>query len=171
MESLHQSELTIRKSPCSIALLADEAIDSMKELAAQRGISLVNSCSNEVVNVDGNRIIQVLCNYLSNSINASAENTKVSISNQSLGAACRLEVKDEGSGILSLMGGRKDLFEKSSNANQIVAEQVHGIGLSICRLIARAHGGQVGACSQERGSTFWIQLPCAISSVIGRSCV
>lgn len=159
MESLHQKKLTIRKSPCSIALLADEAIDSMKELASQRGISLINSCTNEVVDLDGNRIIQVLCNYLSNSINASAENTKVCISNQMIGPACRLEVKDEGPGILSLMGTRKDLFEKSGNANQIADEQVHGIGLSICRLIARAHGGQVGAFNEETGSTFWIQVP------------
>lgn len=157
MEYLFQDEMYIQKSPCSIYMIVEDAIESMKNLAEQKRIKLINGCSNEEINVDGNRVSQVICNYLSNAIKFSAENTCVKIASKKFHEGIRIEVHDEGSGISNSM--RDNLFQRPAEPAMRKGDG-HGLGLSICKMIAKAHGGEVGfECKAEKGCTFWMDLP------------
>ena len=43
-----------------------------------------------------------------------------------------------------------------------------GLGLALAREIVEAHGGRIGFESDERGSTFWFELPLAAAGEPGR---
>ena len=72
------------------------------------------------------------------------------------GPSCwRFEVADEGGGLPP--GGEQVVFEPFSTGS---SPGGMGLGLSIVRGIARAHGGEAGVVNRPgRGATFWIRIP------------
>jgi signal transduction histidine kinase len=52
------------------------------------------------------------------------------------------------------------VFEKYFQGEHADKGSGYGLGLSICKMIAQAHGGNVGVQSEiGKGSKFWIELP------------
>ena len=105
---------------------------------------------------DRTQIEQVLTNLIRNAVQASAgcSRPEVLISVQRMKEGIGLSVTDSGVGL----GGTDpqalfNAFERSS-------ERGMGIGLSLCRTIIEAHGGQIWAADNEgTGATFSFFLP------------
>jgi signal transduction histidine kinase len=158
MEYLHNNSVYLEKSPCLVSEVANDAIASLKSLADQKQIKLIHNYRDELINADRGRIVQVLINYLANAIKFSPENTHIVLSCQVLANAIRLSVKDEGPGLDQ--DTRATVFERFCQASPLHSAEGYGLGLAICKLIAEAHGGQVGVESEPgTGSTFWLKLP------------
>jgi signal transduction histidine kinase len=70
-----------------------------------------------------------------------------------------LHVLDEGPGFHD--GFAERAFDRFSRADDARSGAGAGLGLSITRAIARAHGGDAGARSRRdgRGADVWIALP------------
>jgi signal transduction histidine kinase len=76
----------------------------------------------------------------------------------------RLMLQDDGVGMASEVSDR--IFERYSRGTQSRHSTGIGLGLYLCRQIITAHGGQIGVDSTPgNGSTFWLTLPLAISSI------
>ena len=68
----------------------------------------------------------------------------------------RFEVADEGGGLPP--GEEQFVFEPFRTASPRTGRT--GLGLSIVRGIARAHGGESGVVNRPgHGATFWIRIP------------
>ncbi len=114
------------------------------------------------IELDADRINQVLTNLLENAVRHTPSSTPIEIRVEPLPTGVRVSLRDQGSGIAEDMlerifepfsMGRFDENEESSHAGL-------GLGLSICREIVELHGGKIGAHSQiGAGSTFYFDLP------------
>jgi len=111
-----------------------------------------------VIYVDEIQIQQVLVNLVKNALDvindSGIKNGKVSISVRQKQSELEISVEDNGPGIAE--ENRAKLFE----AFFTTKEQGVGLGLSICRSIATAHGGNLRFTEPEQGgSRFTLRLP------------
>ena len=115
---------------------------------------------------DASRLGQALLNLAHNAVKFSHAGGEVRIGWEDAGERVRFTIADEGIGIPAAHQAR--IFERfykvdRSRARSTDSEPMAGsagLGLSIVRHIAEAHGGSVGLSSEEdAGSTFWIEVP------------
>ena len=143
----------------------------VRPLAAQRGVTIdVGPLPAEEMAVlaDRPRLGQVLINLLSNAVKYNRDNGRVIIRFEPGDATThqpsRLLVTDTGAGIPPEKV--KLLFQpfERLGAERSSIEGT-GLGLALSRALARAMGGQLNATSiVDEGSTFWIELPPAVSA-------
>lgn len=139
-------------------------VSTLKPKAAARGIELeaaVSEASYEdmrlaTVKADGARLQQLCLNLLDNSLKFTPRGGKVSISLEAVGQEALICVKDTGDGIdPQLLPTVSQRFVKGSHP-----ESHLGLGLSICELIVKAHGGSWHIASElQKGTQISVRLP------------
>ena len=111
------------------------------------------------------RLSQTVANLLSNAIKYSPKGGVVEVSVGERGGFAEVSVRDHGIGIPAEFHGR--LFTKFFRVDSSDTRSIGGtgLGLSLCREIVLAHGGEMGFESEAgAGSTFWFRIPLAESS-------
>jgi len=129
--------------------------------AAADGRVAVEFVPNEhevTVTFDRGRVLQVASILLDNAVKYTPDGGSVKVSVREEDGSVALAISDTGVGIseeqLPL------IFERFYRANPSRSEGGVGLGLSIARQIAEAHGGQIRAQSTPgKGSTFTLLLP------------
>ena len=107
---------------------------------------------------DRDRIRQVASILLDNAIKYTPEGGKVTVTTREKDGWAELEVSDTGVGILE--DQLPLIFERFYRADKARASGGAGLGLSIARQIAEAHGGKIEVESTPgEGSTFTLLLP------------
>lgn len=112
------------------------------------------------VNVDSDRLTQVITNLLSNAMKFSPPGGAVEVHVSRGGIGVRVEVRDHGPGIPEEF--RKRIFQKFSQADSSDTRQKGGtgLGLNISRAIVERLGGNIGFVTEVGvGSTFFFELP------------
>lgn len=106
---------------------------------------------------------QVLTNLLANAIKFTQDGTvelRVALLQQSEGhQSLRIEVQDDGIGIPESVQAR--IFERFVQADESVSRRYGGagLGLSICKRLVQAMGGEIQLYSrEEQGSRFWFDI-------------
>jgi PAS domain S-box-containing protein len=171
LERLESGKIRLGKQTCNTTRLATRAIEHMQTLANQRGIQLIRSVADWLdtdIEVDGDRILQVFINLISNSLKFSSPGTTIQLTAKPLSSdvlqVC-FGVQDQGQGIppehLDLIFERFHQVD-ASNARQ---QSGTGLGLAICQRIVESHGGKIWAESNlKQGSCFYFTLPAANSA-------
>ena len=116
------------------------------------------------VDVDGQRIVQVLTNLVGNALTYTNPGGHVTVTVASGGGEATVVVNDTGIGIAAEVLPR--VFERFYRVPDIARPPGgSGIGLTIARALARAHHGDIRATSSGhgRGSTFTLTVPTAQS--------
>lgn len=114
--------------------------------------------------VDGDRVGQVLTNYLTNALKYSPQDRPVTV-NLSVGSGViRIAVRDAGPGIPA--GEHALIWEPFHRAPGVEVQSGSGVGLGlglhISKTIVERHGGAVGVESRPgEGAIFWFTLPLA----------
>ncbi len=112
------------------------------------------------VNVDPNRLAQVLTNLVSNANKYTDPQGKINVRARLEGDFVRVEVSDTGLGIKA--EDQKRLFTQffRSEDPSVREQQGWGLGLNITQRLVELMGGQIGAQSEYRqGSLFWFTVP------------
>jgi signal transduction histidine kinase len=167
--------------PTNLIALAETTVKLMEPYAAEKGVRLEianieASVSNKELNLDGRAIQQALVNLIDNAIKHSAkgEAVMVEIKNEELRmkndtdraaindqrSIISLSVADHGPGIPA--AEQKKIFERFYRRGSELRRETQGvgIGLSLVKHIAEAHGGRVLVQSEPgQGSRFTIELP------------
>ena len=138
-----------------------QAFEEVSLLApSSHQLELVEPADAVPVTADATRLISIANNLLDNAIKYSPGGGRVRCRVTSENGAAVLEVTDQGLGIAP-----EDMGTLFTRFGRIVtAENSHvagtGLGLYLCRELARMHGGDVTASSHRgRGSTFRLELP------------
>ncbi len=115
------------------------------------------------VQVDGDRIGQVLLNLVGNALQYTPAGREVCLRARREGGMVRLAVEDSGIGIAPEHLPR--VFERFYRVDRSRSRVGggSGIGLTIARHLVEAHAGQIGVTSDglDQGSTFSLTLPIA----------
>jgi len=115
-----------------------------------------------VVQADGARIRQLALNLISNAVKYTPPGGRVWLSLTAREETATISVRDTGIGIAPGDVDRVfDRFWRADAARSRTGERPgFGLGLSICKWIAEAHGGSIAVTSRPgRGSTFTVTLP------------
>lgn len=122
---------------------------------------LCGECDDDIIiNVDKDRLAQVMSNLLSNAAKYSPENIAVKISTVVNHDVIRVNVKDYGPGIPEDF--QNTLFEKFTQSDSGDTRQVGGtgLGLSISKMIIEKLGGTIGFDTIiNKETTFYFELP------------
>ncbi len=108
---------------------------------------------------DRQRITQAMMNLAQNGVQHTASDDSIAIGSAITGNKVRFWVRDTGEGITPI--DQQRIFERFARAaNSRRRSEGAGLGLSIVKAIAEAHGGQVYVNSQlGTGSTFAVIMP------------
>ena len=105
---------------------------------------------------DPQRLTQALLNLLQNAAGHGRGEEPVRLRVRGGAASWLFEVDDNGGGLPA--GEEQFIFEAFRTGSSPTGRT--GLGLSIVRGIARAHGGDCGVANRPgRGATFWIRIP------------
>jgi signal transduction histidine kinase len=139
--------------------LADEAMETLRPLAENRGIKLLLEASQRVtVRADGSQLARVIRNLLDNAIRHAPNDSVVLIQVEQDGDHATLMVIDQGQGFPAEF--RERAFEPFTRADEArdLRTGTAGLGLSIARGIVTAHRGTVGL-GDGPGGVVVIRLP------------
>lgn len=165
MQLLNLSKLELGRElpePVDVDLysLCRGVADKTAVLRGEYGQTIQYEDTHETMFADYGMLEQVVTNFVSNSIRYTPEGGRIELSAQTEpNGATTLSVMNEGEHI-----AEHDLtmiFEKFYRTDKARSRESGGtgIGLSIVRAIADAHGGACGAENVEGGVRFWFRVP------------
>jgi heavy metal sensor kinase len=148
----------LRRARFDLSRVAAEGVELVKPLADERRIKIIADLPPLEITGDAERVSQVIANLLVNAIQYNRDGGEVRVSARRESGLAILSVADTGQGIAPEDLAR--VFDRFYRADKSRAGGGAGLGLSICKAIAEAHGGAIEAASQPGGgSTFTVRLP------------
>jgi len=166
LERLEAGKMELDKAPQAVLPLLTSACDSVQTLAEQHDVRTAVSCPEELTaEIDGDRIIQVVINLVSNAIKFSPPQSTIVVSAKPDEDRLYVAVRDEGRGVPEhLQLTIFNRFEQVERADS-VQKGGTGLGLAICQAIVKAHDGMIGVNSTEgQGSEFWFKIPLGLAT-------
>jgi two-component system phosphate regulon sensor histidine kinase PhoR len=166
LSRIESGRLSLDLKPVSVCELLDSSSKRMQLQAERAGISLRVECAENLpkVNIDSQRLEQVLVNLIHNAVKFTKPGGEVILGAEMvhMGEAgigeVRFAISDTGIGIPADDVPR--IFERFYRVDKSRTGGGTGLGLSITKHIVETHKGRVWAESIEgRGSTFYFTIP------------
>ena len=139
--------------------LLRETAELYEDAAEEKGVGLVVEAPPGLgLTGDRTRLRQALANLVDNAVKYTPRGGQVWLRARREGDRVVLECADDGSGIAAEDLAR--IWDRLYRGDRSRSERGLGLGLSLVRAIARAHGGEATVVSAEgRGATFRLELP------------
>ena len=169
LERLESGKIELIKQKVNAKELIRQSIEQVQLIANQAGVHLKLQKADVMVYADGDRLIQVLTNLLTNAIKFSEHGSCVCLcakikspDNSPSRSHILFVVQDRGRGIP--IEQLESIFERFHQVDTSDSRQKGGtgLGLAICRNIVEQHGGKIWVESIfGKGSTFYFTIPIA----------
>jgi signal transduction histidine kinase len=153
-----------REPYANLAPLIEGVVEAYGPAAAKKGITLESELNDSCgpVEVDADRIQQIVSNLLSNAIRFTPTDGRIEVQCRANADGIELLVRDSGKGIPADALPR--VFERYWQGTPALnADGGLGLGLAICRQLVELHEGRIEARSEgeDKGATFVVWLPLA----------
>lgn len=138
---IENGTMQLNQQPEMIEDIFREAIHHLGRNKRKHHISMHLEDDLLMANMDARLIIQVLVNLMNNAIKYTPENSHITLSAERMKDKILIEVQDDGNGVLH----PDQLFEMfyTENNHSGDTRRGMGLGLSLCKSIVLAHGGQI----------------------------
>ncbi len=151
----------MRRDPLQLVTLIREVVLGFEVRMRHRSLTCQIEAPESGLLVDGDagRIGQVVGNIVDNALRYARDGTVITVSVHQRGTSARVAVHDIGERIDE--HSLPHIFERFFRADPSRARGSGGggIGLAIVKELVGAHGGDVGAESNQDGVTVWFELP------------
>lgn len=157
---IEEGRLNLNISKDLIADAITEALHHINRKSVEHHITVENEDELLLVKMDAKLIVQVIINLVDNAIKYTPENSHIRIRTERYGEKAFISVEDDGDGIPDEIKPRVfDMF--FSGANKIAdSRRSLGLGLSLCKSIVNAHGGEITVSdNRPHGTVFTFTLP------------
>lgn len=155
------NKLALQKENINIDEYIKGLISPYKEIAEMEGKNIELELGYKLdIDVDTNKIYQLMIILLDNAIKYTEENDVIKIKTYMKDNKCVIEVSDTGIGVSD--EGLKRIFERFYREDTARSRETggSGLGLSIANYIVTAHGGTIKATHNlPKGTIFTIRLP------------
>jgi two-component system OmpR family sensor kinase len=156
----HDGTLPLQTLLVGVGELVSELGERFAPIVAQSDRELIIDCAPPAadlsVRVDPDRIRQAISNLVDNSLRYG--DGAVTLSARQVAGRVQLHVTDHGAGFGQAFAAHA--FDRFSRADLARGRGGVGLGLTIVRTIAEAHGGEAGACDlPQGGADVWIAIP------------
>ena len=143
-----------------VADTVEEALRHADRNAARRHIATELPEEMLMARMDAGLIVQVLVNLLNNAVKYTPEGARITVGVRQEGTMALIWVADDGPGLSP--GDEDRVFDMFYTGVKRSPDSRRGIGLglSLCKSIVQAHGGEIGVERlSPHGSKFWFTLP------------
>jgi signal transduction histidine kinase len=156
--------LAIKPVPTDVGPLVEDAVKTMRAQteSAQQALSASVEAGLPHLNMDPDRIRQVLVNLLTNAHEYCPERASIEVTAALDGAEVEIAVSDDGPGMPA--NQLEHIFDRFTRGDAGLTQHVGGtgLGLAISRSLVELHGGTISVASKPgEGSTFRVRLPVA----------
>jgi len=156
-------EVHLQRHRTNLTQLVSEICVQAETIAISKGIRIGTSNDSDVAVIgDRLRLRQLLLNLVDNAIKYTSEGGEMTISLEKDDGKGRLKVTDNGMGIAP--EDQPHIFDRFFRVDKARSREAggSGLGLSICKWIVEAHGGEISVESEVgKGSVFTVTLPLA----------
>lgn len=142
--------------------LLHQVIDRFEMVSKDKQVEIIRRIPDypTKVDIDRDRMIQIVDNIMSNALKYSPQNGKITVTLLHQGHNIRVSISDEGVGIPR--ENQSKIFERFYRVDKARTRAVGGtgLGLAIAKELVHAHGGEIWVQSEEgEGTTILFTLP------------
>lgn len=154
LAKLDTHRFTVMHEEVDMGQLFDQAYETFRDEARRRSIDYQREVLDRpVINSDGDRVLQVVGNLLSNAFRATPDGGRIKLTLAQRNGSVHVAVEDTGPGISATQ--RERLFRPF-----VTDSGGTGLGLAIAKELSNALGGRIDLDSElGKGSTFELVLP------------
>ena len=157
---IDQNRQKFNKEKVDLGVIIDVAVDSMKELAAQKDILLFSNVpEGTIVDADESLLLSAITNLISNGIKYGNESGHVSVSASKFGERTEIVIADNGVGISAEHIDK--IWTRFYRVDDVRNDEYgsSGLGLAMVKSIIELHGGEISVKSEfGQGTEFRIVL-------------
>ncbi|MDO5399751.1 MAG: sensor histidine kinase KdpD [Eubacteriales bacterium] len=157
---IEQGRLNLHLTEDLIDDAVAEALRHVNRKSVEHHITVENREEYLLAKMDAKLIVQVIINIVDNAIKYTPKGSNIVIKTEKQGGSAVVSIADDGEGIPDEAKARVfDMFY--SGANKIAdSRRSLGLGLSLCKSIITAHGGQLTVTDNKpHGTVFTFTLP------------
>jgi AhpD family alkylhydroperoxidase len=157
---LTRGKMVLQRAPVEMSEVVALAVEMVSPLLEERRHSLAIDVpyGDLMVDVDKNRLAQVVSNLLSNAARYTEPGGHLAVAARRDGDTAVIEVSDDGVGIATeALSSIFDLFVRGASRSS--GEGGLGLGLAIVKQLTELHGGSVSVASDGHGTKFTVRLP------------
>jgi signal transduction histidine kinase len=138
-----------------VGVLVDEVLDKARALAPRTWV--IDARAEVPVRADPQRLTQAMVQLVSNAVRHTGDGDTIGLGSRAEGSCVRIWVRDTGAGVPQQ--DRERIFARFQRGTTSAGEG-SGLGLSIVRAIAEAHGGTATVeAADAGGARFVLSLP------------
>ncbi|MCK4519877.1 MAG: hypothetical protein KAT96_01765, partial [Candidatus Omnitrophica bacterium] len=168
LSKIDASKMKMEFAPHSIEKLIDEVCDTLVTWAKAKTIKIEKRIQKNIpeVNLDFNRMIQVLNNIIGNAVKFTSKDGIVIVEAGLDGVQKNVLVSVADTGVGIAKENLSRVFDKFQQVGERVVTDIGGtgLGLSIAKEIIGLHGGKIWAESEKKqGAKFFFTLPITTS--------
>lgn len=162
VSAIESGKLELDRDHVDLAVFLRECFEDNRLLAGSKEIEIELDLEHDLptLDLDVDRVQQVVNNLITNAIKFSYPGTTIRLRAHRENDRVRISVVDQGQGIPE--AEISSLFTEfgRTSVQPTAGEKSTGLGLAICKRIVEAHGGRIGVESvMDEGSTFFFTLP------------
>lgn len=172
MEKIESGKIVFDMRAHALRPIIEQAIETANNYLPDRMVKivLVDDAIGAVVDVDNDRLHQILTNLLSNAIKFSPQGGVIRVMLSRVGEQIEIGVSDKGPGIPLAFQSRVFSKFEQADASSTREKGGTGLGLSITKALVERMSGQIGFETIEgEGTTFKVSLPSLGQPPAGRS--
>ncbi|MES2980435.1 MAG: ATP-binding protein [Pseudomonadota bacterium] len=165
VEKIESRQMVFDKVPQTLGPVLEQAVMATRSFAEEFdvdfAIDVAADAESVVVEVDTDRVQQVLVNLLSNAAKIAPAGSVVGVGLALVDGRLRVSVTDHGAGVPKEFRSR--IFQRFAqvDASDSRAKGGTGLGLNICKKIVEEHGGAIDYTSEPGCTVFFFDLPLA----------
>ena len=166
LAAIETGNFTIKRSPLDLGAVVARAVESSREKATAKGITLVlrqsGEGTHEPVLADEVSMLSVVGNLVDNAIKYTPDGGHVDVAVEHNGVYVKVVVRDDGIGMTPQEANRAfDEFFRAKNAYTTHVPGT-GLGLSLAKRLVEMHQGKITVeTAPGQGSAFTVSIPTA----------